>query len=209
MWWLENKQLSWIMNRKTHAENGKTTERGWIPDLMEPWTAYLLTFNAGEINFSLLLTVLVPVLKYNKVAKLILIGHLWHVIVVQSLSHVSLWPHELYGTPGFLISQSLLKLMSIEWVMPSNFLIFCRPLLWPSTFPSLRVFSNEMALRIRWPKYWSFSFSISPSNAYSGLISSRMDWLDLIAIQGTLTSLLQHHTSAFFMVQYLTSVHNS
>jgi len=107
-------------------------------------------------------------------------------------------------------SQSLLKLMSIELVMPSNHLILCHPLLLlPSIFPSIRVFSNESVLHIRWSKYWSFSFSISPSNGYSGLISSRMDWLELLAVQGTLKSLLQHHSSkasvlrhpAFFIVQ--------
>ena len=93
-------------------------------------------------------------------------------------------------------SQSLLKLMSIKSVMPSNHLILCHPLLLPpSIFPSIRVFSNESVLRIRWPKYWSFSFSISPSNEYSGLISFRIDWLDLLAVQGTLKSLLQHHSS--------------
>ena len=108
-------------------------------------------------------------------------------------------------------SQSLLKLVSIESVMPSNYLIFCRPLLLPpSIFSSISVFSNESVLCIRWPKYWSFSFSISPSNEYSVLISFRMDWLDL-AVQGTLKSLLQHHSSkasilwhpAFFMFQLL------
>ena len=107
-------------------------------------------------------------------------------------------------------SQSLLKLMSIESVMPSNYFILCRPLLLLSSiFHSIRVFSNESVLHIRWPKYWSFSFSISPSNDYSGLISFRMDWLDLLAVQGTLKSLLQHHSSiasilrgsAFFIVQ--------
>ena len=107
-------------------------------------------------------------------------------------------------------SQNLLKLMSIESVMPSNHLILCHPLLLlPSIFPSIRVFSNESALHIRWPKYWSFSFSISPSSEYSGLLSFRMDWLDLLAVQGTLKSLLQHHSSeasilqcsAFFMVR--------
>ena len=106
-------------------------------------------------------------------------------------------------------SWSLLKLMSIESVMPSNHIISCRLLLLPSIFPSIGVFSNESALRIRWPKYWSFSFSISPSNDYSKLISFRMDWLDLLAVQGTLKSLLQHHSSkasilqgsAFFIVQ--------
>ena len=107
-------------------------------------------------------------------------------------------------------SWSLLKFMSIESVMPSNHLILCRPLLLlPSIFPSIRVFSNVSVLRIRWPKYWSFSFNISPSNEYSGLISFRMDWLDLLPVQGTLKSLLQHHSSkasilqcsAFFIVQ--------
>ena len=93
-------------------------------------------------------------------------------------------------------SRSLLKLMSIELVMPSNHLILCHPLLLPpSIFPSIRVFSNVPVLRIRWPKYWSFSFSISPSNEYSGQISFRMDWLDLLEGQGTLKSLLQHHSS--------------
>ena len=93
-------------------------------------------------------------------------------------------------------SWSLLKLMSIESVMPSNHLILCRPLLLlPLIFPTIRVFSNESVLRIRWPKYWSFSFNISPSNEYSGLISFRMDWLDLLAVQGTLKSLVQHHSS--------------
>ena len=92
-------------------------------------------------------------------------------------------------------SWSLFKLMSLESVMPSNHLILCHPLLLlPSIFPSIRVFSNESVLPIRWPKYWNFSFSISPSNEYSGLISFRMDWLDLLAIQGTLKSLLQHHS---------------
>ena len=91
---------------------------------------------------------------------------------------------------------SLLKLMSIQSVMPSNHLILCRPLLLlPSIFPSVRVFSSESVLCIRWPKYWSFSFSINPSNEYSGLISFRIDWLDLLAVQGTLKSLLQHHSS--------------
>ena len=107
-------------------------------------------------------------------------------------------------------SRSLLKLVSIESVMPSNHLILCRPLLpLPSIFPGIRVFSNESVLRIRWPKYWSFSFNIRPSNEHPGLISFRMDWLDLLAVQGTLKSLLQHHSSkasilrcsAFFIFQ--------
>ena len=105
--------------------------------------------------------------------------------------------------------RSSLKLISVELVMPSNHLIVCRPLLLPSVFPSIRVFSNESVLCIRWPKYWHFSFSINPPNEYSGLISFRMDWLDLLAIQGTLKNLLQHHSSkasilrhsAFFIVR--------
>ena len=97
---------------------------------------------------------------------------------------------------SFTISQSLLKLMSVESVMPSNHLTLCCPLLLPpSIFPSIRVFSNESALHIRWPKYWSFSFKIHPSNEYSGLIFFRIDWLDLLAVQGILKSLLQHHSS--------------
>ena len=118
-----------------------------------------------------------------------------------------------HSTPGLLVhhnSRSLLKFMSIESVMPSSHLILCRPLLLlPPVPPSIRVFSNESTLRMRWPKYWRFSFSISPSNEHPGVISFRMDWLDLLAVQGTLKSLLQHHSSkasilrrsAFFTVQ--------
>ena len=125
----------------------------------------------------------------------------------------SLWPHGLqHARPPCPspISQSLLKLMSVESVMPSNHLILCHPLfLPPSILPRIRVFSNESFLPIRWPKYWSFSFNIRPSNEYSGLISFRMDWLILLAVQGTLKSLLQHNSSkastlwhsAFFIVQ--------
>ena len=131
---------------------------------------------------------------------------------VQLLSHVRLlvipWTAAHQASPSFTIFQSLLKLMSIESVMPSNHLILCHPLLLlPSIFPSIRVFSNESALHIRWPKYWSFSFSMCPSNEYSGLISFRVDWFDLLAVQGTLKNLLQHSSkasvpqfSAFFMV---------
>ena len=133
---------------------------------------------------------------------------------VQLLSHV-----RLFATPCTAACQaslsidnswSLLKLMSIESVMPSNHLILYRPLLLlPSIFPNIRVFCNESLFRIRWPKYWSFSFSLCPSNEYSGLVFLRMDWLDLLAVQGTLKSLLQHHSSkasilwrsAFFIVQ--------
>ena len=119
--------------------------------------------------------------------------------------------------PGFPIANSwnLLKLMSIELMIPSNHLILCHQLL-PSIFPSIRVFSNESVLRISWPKYWNFSFSISLSNEYSELISSRIDCLDLLAVQGTLKSLLQHHSlkasilwhSIFFIVLTLTSLHD-
>ena len=109
------------------------------------------------------------------------------------------------STPGLPItnSWSLLKLMSIKLMMPSNHVILSCPLLFlPSIFPSIRVFSNESLLRIRWPNYWSFSFNISPSNDYSGLISFRMDWLDLLAVQGTVKSLLQHHSSKAVVDQF-------
>ena len=113
---------------------------------------------------------------------------------VQSLSCVWSFVHQ--ASLPITNSRSLLKLMSTESVMPSNHLIFCHPLLLlPSIFPNIRVFSNESVLRIRWPKYWGFSFSISPFNEYSGLTSFRMDWLDPLAVQGTLKSLLQHHSS--------------
>ena len=120
------------------------------------------------------------------------------------------WTAALQASLPVTISWSLLRFMSIESVMPSNHLILCHPLLLlPSIFPSIRVFSNESALCIRWPKHWSFSLNISPSNEHPGLISFRMDWLDLLAVQGTLKSLLQHHSSkasilqcsAFFIVQ--------
>ena len=119
---------------------------------------------------------------------------------VQSLSRVRLfatpWTEAHQAFLSITNSRSLLRLMSIESVMPFNYLILCRPLLLPpSTFPSIRVFSKESGLHIRWPKHWSFSFSISPSNEHPGLISFRMDWLDLLAVQGTLKSLLQHHSS--------------
>ena len=121
------------------------------------------------------------------------------VVIIQSLSRVRLfatpWTSACQAFLSFIISWSFLKLMSIESVMSSNHLILCRALLLPSIFPSIRVFSNDLALHIRWPKYWSFSFSINPSNEYSGLISFRINWFDLITVQGTLKSLLQHHSS--------------
>ena len=146
-------------------------------------------------------------------------SHSWdnyYIIKLGSVQFSHVW---LFATPwtaacqaslSIINSWSLFKLMSIELVMPSNHLIFCHPLLLPpSIFSSIGVFPNESVLCIKWPKYWSFSFSISPSNEHSRLISLRMDWLDLLAVQGTLKSLLQHHSSkasilrrsAFFMVQ--------
>ena len=141
------------------------------------------------------------------------------VIVIRSLSRVQLfvapWTAAHQASLSFTVSQSLLKLMSIESKMPFNHVILCHPLLLlPSIFPSIGVFSNDSVLCIRWPKYWSFSFSITPSNEYSALISFRMDWLDLLAVLKTLKSLLRHHNSkasilwrsAFFTVQL--SVHD-
>ena len=136
------------------------------------------------------------------------------IVVFQSPARVhlfvTLWTAAHQASLSITNSQSLFKLMSIESVMPSNHLVLCCPLLLlPSIFSSIRIFSNGLALHIRWPKYWSFSFSISPSSEYSGLISFRMDWFDLLAVQETLKSLLQHHSSkasilwhsAFFIVQ--------
>ena len=128
-------------------------------------------------------------------------------VVVQSLSRVWLlvtpWTAARQASLSITNSQTLLRLMSLESVMPSNHLILCCPLLLlPSIFPSIRVFSNESALRIRWPKYWSFSFSISPTNEHPGLISFRMAWLDLLAVQGTLKSLLQYHSSKASILQH-------
>ena len=148
------------------------------------------------------------------------VSHYWsgrlQISSVQSLSHgrlfVTLWTAACQASKSITNSWSLLKLTSIVLVMASNHLIICHPfLLLPSIFPSIRVFSNESVLLIRWPKYWSFSFSISPSNEYSELISIRRDWLDLFAVQETLKSLLQHHSSkasmlrcsAFFIVQLM------
>ena len=136
-------------------------------------------------------------------------------VVVQLLNcfhlFVTPWIAACQASLSLIISQSLFKFMSIELVMPSNHLVLCHSLLLPSVFPSIRVFSSESVLRIRWPKFWSFSLSISPSNEYLGLISLRIDWFDLLAVQRILKSLLQHHSSkalilwrsALFMVQTL------
>ena len=148
--------------------------------------------------------------------------HLWHgeslvfagktgliwIVVVQLLSHLYLIfcdPMDCSTTnfPSFTVCHSFLKLISIESMMPSNHLILCRPLLLPSIFPSIRIFSNESALLIKWPKYCSFIFSISPSNKYSELISFRADWFDLLAVQGTVKSLLQHHRAKASILQCL------
>ena len=130
----------------------------------------------------------------------------WFYVLVQSISHVQLfatpWTVARQASLSFTISWSLLKLMSIESVMPSNLLSLCCPLLFlPSILPSIRVSSNESILWIRWTKYWSFRFSISPSDEYSGLISFRIHWFDLFAVQGTLKSLLQHHSSKVSILQ--------
>ena len=146
--------------------------------------------------------------------KYLLCTQMSSVQFIQSVSHVQLfatpWTAACQASLSITISQSSFKLMSIKLVMPSKHLILCCPLLLlPSIFLNISFFSNESALHIRWPKYWSFSFNISPSNVYSGLISFRMDWLNLLAVQGTPKSLLQHHNSkasvlkrsAFFIVQ--------
>ena len=143
-------------------------------------------------------------------------------VSAQSLSHVRLfvtpWTAARQASLSFTNSRSLLKLMSINYMMPSNHLIFCHPLvLLPSIFPSIRVFSNDSVLCIWGPKYWSFSFSIRPSNEYSRLSSFRIDWFDLLAVQGTLESFLQHHSSqtsnssvlSFLYGPALTSIHDS
>ena len=176
----------------------------------------LLSFSPSVINLSQDQGLFQRVNSLCQVAKVLEL-QLHHSVqfssVVQSLIHVQLfvtpWPVTRQASLSTTMSQSLLKLMSIESVMPSNHFVFCHSLLLlPLIFPSIRVFSNEWALHIRWPKYWCFCFSISPSNEYLGLISFRIDWFDL-AVQGTLKNLLQHHSSKasilrcspFFMVQ--------
>ena len=176
-----------IVPQHTHFFHSHPTSFAHSPKLHLGWTNYLS-----------LQTRIVLRVKFNSVQLLSpvpLFATLWTASHQASLSTTN--------------SQSLLKLMSIESVMPSNHLIPCHPFFLPSIFPSISVFSNESVLCIRWSKYWNFSFSISPSNEYSGLMSFRMDWLDLLAVQGTLKSLLQHHSlkasilwhSAFFIVQ--------
>ena len=151
---------------------------------MTPWTAARQASLSFSISWSLLKLMSIESVQFSS---------------AQLLSHVRLfatpWTTAHQASLSITNSWSLLKLTSIASVMPSNHLILCHPLLLlPSIFPSIRVFSNESVLRTRWPKYWSFSFSINPSNEHSGLISFRLDWLDLLAVQGTLKSLVQHHS---------------
>ena len=189
-----------MFKKKSTADNGP-------PHLLGTSFLVFILFLPPMIHLSLLFLFVFPIL------------FLFFFLMLQFSSVQSLSRVRLFATPWIAARQaslsithtrSSLRLMSIEAVMPSSHLILCRPLLLlPPIPPSIRVFSNESALCIRWPKYWSFSFSIIPSNEYSGLISFRMDWLDLLAVQGTLKSLLQHHSSkasvlrcsAFFMVQ--------
>ena len=181
-----------------------------------PWCVFFFTdpaenpYCAAAINLNHKLNyMLSPVYPSNKVPSMWVVKEVMIKMVsavvtlssVHSLSHVhglfaTQWTAACQASLSITNSQSLLKLMSIELVMPSNHLILCCPLLLPpSIFSSIRVFSNESVLHIRWPKYWSLSFIISPSNEHSGLISCKMAWLDLLAVQGTLKSLLQHHSS--------------
>ena len=170
----------------------------------EPYTSLLVSSNKSQTKEARKTTI-PQCLKQNHITE--------SISLVQSFSHVRLfvtpWTAACQASLFINTSQNLLKLMSIESVMPSNHLILCHPFILPSVFPSIRVFSSESVLHIRWPKYWSFSFNISPSSEHSGLISFRMDWLDLLAVQGTLKSLLQYNSSkvsilrhsAFFIVQ--------
>ena len=151
--------------------------------------------------FPFIISLLISSLPFSlfSLCELLLVGYWDFNVVIQSLSRVwffvTPWTAAHQASLSFTNSWSFLKLRSIELVMPSNHLIFCHPLLLlPSIFPSIRVFSNESVPYIRWPKYWIFSFSISPSNEYSGLISFKIDWLDLLVVQRTLKSLLQYHS---------------
>ena len=152
---------------------------------------YICSFSIGSV--SLENTADTPGLKNPSEKAFLAFMFFKQIVVVQSLRP---WTAALQASLSFTISWSLLKGIFIESVMPSNHLVLCHPLhLLLLVFPSIRIFSNESALCLRWPKYWSFSFSISPSNEHSGLISFRMDWFDLLTVQGTLKSLLQHHSS--------------
>ena len=172
-------------------------------DYKRSWAVSLITMpsiNSPSLNIYLLSTGAVPL---RALLKIVVVAQVCPTlcILMDCLCQASM---------SFTIFQSLLKLKSIKCMMPSNHLVLCHPLLLPSIFPSIRVFSSELVLRIRWPKYWSFSFSISPSNEYSELISFRVDWFDLLAVQEALKSLLQHPSSkasvlqcsGFFVVQF-------
>ena len=173
--------------------------------MREPYDGTALCIHPGGDHTSLHMLIKMHRTKYTHISACSVRSS--HSVMLDSLRPQ--WTAVHQASLSFSNSGSLLKLMSIESVMPSNHLILCHPLLlWLSIFPSIRVFSNESTLRMRWPKYWSFSFSISPSNEYSGLISFRVNWLDLLAVHGILKSLLQHHSSkasilwcsAFFIV---------
>ena len=166
--------------------------------------ASTVTGNLYEMEFSFTARSFIEQLPLREKSQCLCCVLILYFVVVQSLNHVwlfvTLWTIAHQAYLFLTISQSLLKLISVELVMPSNHLIFCCPLLFLSSiFLSIWVFSNKSALHIRWPKYWSFSFSISPSYEYSGLISFRIDWFDLLAVQGTLQSLLQHNSKASFL----------
>ena len=168
----------------------------WVGSLIGELRSHMLCSMAKQINKNWLLDLATG----RSLVNLIIVLFKWSQFgSVQSLSHVWLfvtpWTAAHQASLSITNSRSLLKFMSIELVMPANHLILSHPLLPPSIFPSNGIFSNESALHIRWPTEWSFSFNISPSNEYSGLISFRMDWLDLLEVQGTLKSLLQHHSS--------------
>ena len=181
------------------AAHGIAKSQTWLSDWTElNWTVTKLHIRKVKTSLFIFLFKLIGPYQFSSVQ---LLSCVWLFATPWTAAHqVSL---------SIANSWSLLKFISIELVMPSNHLILCDPLLPPSIFTSIRVFCNESVLHIRWPKYWSYSFSISPSNEYSGLISFRMDWLDLLAVEGTLKSLLQHHSSkasilrcsAFFIVQ--------
>ena len=187
-----------------------STDRGtWgatVHEVTEKWTRLSMhVYMPLSAILPSFLMVTEPRMNYRGDFKICAFYHHKCISSVQSLSHVWLfatpWAAARQASLSIANSQSLLKLMSIESVMPSNHLIFCRALLLPpSIFPSIRVFSNESALRMRWPKYCSFSFSISSSSEYSGLVSFRMDWLDLRS--GTLKSLLQHHNAKASILQH-------
>ena len=157
---------------------------GFGPD---PWLSWISVFTCLNEDQMYLLPGLLQELKEIQFSSVQSLSHVWLFVTPWTIAH--------QASLSITNSQSLLRLMSIKLVVPSNHFILCRPLfLLPSIFPSIRVFSSESVLCIRWPKYWSFSFSISSSKEYSGLISFRMDWLDLLVVQGTLKSLLQHHS---------------